>query len=109
MNTCCFDVLFQNWENQIASQMYMLIWIDFFLQVVVALVVTTIWKWVLTGSLNSGGLDDFHSYHSRVHILIWRNKRKCSKFSSLRDIVVHQEGAIYFFRSTIMSKGMIFS
>lgn len=34
----------QNWENQIASQMYMLIWIDFFLQVVVALVVTTVWK-----------------------------------------------------------------
>lgn len=39
-DSCCQ----QNWENQIASQMYMLIWIDFFLQVVVALVVTTIWK-----------------------------------------------------------------
>lgn len=38
--TCCQ----QNWENQIASQMYMLIWIDFFLQLVTALVVTTIWK-----------------------------------------------------------------
>ena len=38
------DSFFQNWENQIASQMYMLIWIDFFLQVVTALVVMTIWK-----------------------------------------------------------------
>lgn len=38
--TCCQ----QNWENQIASQMYMLIWIDFFLQVVTALIVMTIWK-----------------------------------------------------------------
>lgn len=54
MNTCYFDVSFQNWENQIASQMYMLIWIDFFLQVVVALVVTTIWKWVLISGLNAG-------------------------------------------------------
>ena len=35
---------FQNWENQIASQMYMLIWIDFFLHILVSLVGTTIWK-----------------------------------------------------------------
>ncbi|KAL9956729.1 hypothetical protein ACROYT_G038252 [Oculina patagonica] len=38
--TCCQ----QNWENQIASQMYMLIWIDFFLHIMVSLFGTTIWK-----------------------------------------------------------------
>ncbi|KAL9956731.1 hypothetical protein ACROYT_G038255 [Oculina patagonica] len=38
--TCCQ----QNWENEIASQMYMLIWLDFFSNLFQSLVVTTLRK-----------------------------------------------------------------
>lgn len=39
-----FVNLFQNWENEIASQMYMLIWLDFFSHIFSSLVVTSIRK-----------------------------------------------------------------
>ena len=39
----CLNAL-QNWENQIASQMYTLIWTDFFVHVFTLLVVNTIKK-----------------------------------------------------------------
>lgn len=55
--TCCQ----QNWENQIASQMYMLIWIDFFLHILVSLVGTTIWKLLYkhTSFFKRFGLPEF--------------------------------------------------
>nr|XP_058970366.1 transmembrane channel-like protein 7 [Pocillopora verrucosa] len=34
----------QFWENEIASQMYMLIWIDFFINIFSTIIVTTLWK-----------------------------------------------------------------
>ena len=35
---------FQFWENEIASQMYMLIWTDFFINIFSTIIVTTLWK-----------------------------------------------------------------
>lgn len=51
----------QNWENQIASQMYMLIWIDFFLHIAVSLVGTTIWRllYKYTSFFKRFGLPEF--------------------------------------------------
>ncbi|XP_058971095.2 transmembrane channel-like protein 7 [Pocillopora verrucosa] len=51
----------QNWENQIASQMYMLIWIDFFLHIAVSLVGTTIWRLLYkhTSCFKKFGLPEF--------------------------------------------------
>ena len=40
----CFLNFFQNWENEIASQMYMLIWLDFFSHIFSSLVVTSVRK-----------------------------------------------------------------
>ncbi|KAJ7371092.1 Transmembrane channel-like [Desmophyllum pertusum] len=55
--TCCQ----QNWENQIASQMYMLIWIDFFLHIFSSLVGTTVWKLLYkhTSCFKRFGLPEF--------------------------------------------------
>ncbi|PFX22961.1 transmembrane channel-like protein 7 [Stylophora pistillata] len=51
----------QNWENQIASQMYMLIWIDFFLHIAVSLVGTTVWRllYKYTSFFKRFGLPEF--------------------------------------------------